>query len=551
MWYVIFWFLLLLASGVLFVAWLNLDRSKKRTRVGWFLSIAMPLFLLIQARWAFPETTNFLYYRLLWVGQGYVVMSAIGLACLLPVAHRLLTVLSYDFVHPNRKFALDIAFIPLALLILIGGNMYVYGANQAARAAYYSFQEREDLVISSPNGFRFTPPAIAHNLINGQLEYPTYQADFSTLDPVNVGDGTGYRVPLIPDGLFQTFLQKNRGYMVFDDQNGTSDRVSEEEQAQAFGEGMQISDNLYRLLLSRDFTAYYPNVYYTSLKGEEDRGIVAMCPRTEYHMAGLFVFVQKLVGVDIVFADGTVESLSAEQAKKDPRFDGNYIYPVQLTREIVEAQTFDKGWMSGFYRRAGKIEVPELPGGNQMPFRIKGTNGRWYDVTATEPDGSAHALYKMFFTDALSGENTVKSFSADDSQLLGPVYGLEFVKQAEGFYWFEDSGGENGSSGTHVILEPRYVVRSSDKKLRWAYSVTTRNFAQVIATIVIDAENPSDKQPLVFRERAEFEAWLSGEDVNPDLGPAAEIDDSDKQSEIRALRQLAEELTRRLQALEN
>jgi hypothetical protein len=373
-------------------------------------------------------------------------------------------------------------------------------------------------------------------------------ASFTALDEdtdaVDVASGIGYRTPLTPSGMVQHFTAQNYGFVTYDDRPGIrqEERVVVEEQRYTYGEEMYVFDNIYRLLYSADPFCYYPDIYYLTLVGQEQQGYVAVAPQIKHRFEFPGVFVRYWSGVTLVFASGTLEHLTVDAAKFDPRLKGKILFPSDLTRLIVEAQRFDQGWLSGLIRRDDKIEVPNLPAGRQWPLRVKGKDGSFYDVIATEPDGENHSLYKLFFVNKNTGEFSYFQYGDESGRggaLIGPVRAAELVKSL-GYVWFEEHG--QSSSGTHRIVEPRFVAHEGSPY--WVFSITTRQMADVVSTVVVNA---ASERVVELKTRNEFDAWVSGaviETVPSTPGT------SSSNEELKEIRKDLEHVLERLRRLE-
>ena len=186
------------------------------------------------------------------------------------------------------------------------------------------------------------------------------------------------------------------------------------------------------------------------------------------------------------------------------------------------------------------MEIPKLPGDNQFPFVTHGADEKTYLVTATKAALGGAGLYRMYYTDASTGEGSYFEYE-NDSLVYGPTAGLERVQNLPGFNWYRRT--RTGQSGNMLAIEPVYIVHEADpKQLYWKFSITNTDFAGVSAVVVASAKRPDEMK--VFERRSEFEAWLVGDEVSPSAEVAKLQSDASLSDEVARLRQIIEGLLR-------
>lgn len=420
---------------------------------------------------------------------------------------------------------------PLAIMVGVAMGMGVIGStilidvgHKWRTAQRYAFTQVESMPEVHPQGIRYTPFDVAYNDIVQNLNSSEFSIERENMHAVDVDGGIGYVAPITPEGIIGTFFRKQDGFMKFSDAPALSqiERVSRVKQPFAVGQGMLFFDDILRKLYLRDPFCRYPELYYLQLGATKDK-FVAVAPKVKYAYEFPCFFVPYWAGVTLVHSDGSVESLSPEEAKEDARLAGKRIYPQTLARSVVEAQTFDQGLLSGLYQRPGLIRIPTLPGGQQMPYLYKTRDGRDLFVVATEPAGNSFAMFRMYMVNAHSGDREV--WELDPAKgILGPDRAGERVKSLPNYVW----------GTTHELLESFPIPK--DGKLLWKYTVSTTSRTGVVLTVVVDA---STNDIEVFSSRAEFEDWYAGRKHQP-------VREEGLQKEVDELRKLLKDALERL-----
>lgn len=410
--------------------------------------------------------------------------------------------ISYLGEH-RREIAVGITLVVFALL----ANVMVYAMTDylTYRAYASNFRERGSLVAAAPGYVRFTPRQNACADIGNSISTTSEHVGCTHVQPIITAAGFGYATPIMPSGVLQTFLMSNPGFLFLDDsfaaEGDPTKRLTRIDDVQQVGPGMEWRDNLDYVLAKTDFFANYDDPHYLALDPANPQKLTMVVSKIKY---GLFFRLPYWGGVMLVHSDGRVEDLSAEEAMRDKRLAGQWIYPISLARRYVHLQNYATGWgiVTSFVRVPGKLEIEKLPGDNQFPFLTHGSNGRTYLVTATKGEGSAQGLFRMYFVDATTGEGTYHQFGTHEV-VYGAGASLTRLTNIPGYQWHH--GGKE-SSGTIVATEPVYVVRPNDRTLYWKATITNINYSGISATAVASASRPDDIK--VFNRRADFDAWL-------------------------------------------
>lgn len=419
----------------------------------------------------------------------------------------------------KRGERINVVTVSLVIVLLIVGTGFALLAGSWKNVQLYRmnrFEERPQILGVSNEQMRFKPVEIAQQ----DMVRKNKSSEFTPgpLSAIGSEKGVAYIAPLVPQGVINTFLMENRGFMYLDD-SGTDEernRVSKiDTEPFAWGEGMEVFDDIYRRLIYKvGFTNSYPEIYYTPIsKDGVIVEVVGVVPYISYAFRGVFVPVWG--GVAIFHADGAIEDLSPAQAKRDPRLMiSSRAFPETLARQIVQAQRFDTGMIGGWIRRPGKIQVPDLPGRNEMPYFLSMDDGSFQYVTSVEPDGEGFSVMRIYYVNALTGERSVYRFDTPENaerNLLGPAKSLDLVKAIEGYNWYESDS--SGGSGSYRIVEPRPATPRGNNHLHWMWTITDVKFSREVATAFVDTETNAVYGP--FKTRKETRAFLYGERTSP------------------------------------
>jgi hypothetical protein len=383
---------------------------------------------------------------------------------------------------------------------------------------------REALMPAAPDSVRYTPYANACTDLGNSISATGEHIEGGYVQPIVTPHTFGYVAPITPSGVLNTFMMKNPGFLYLDDSfaadSDSSKRISRIDQPQEVGLGMEWMDNVELVLAHTDLFTKYDTPHYLALDPKEPRKLTMVVPKIKY---GMMWRLPYWGGITVIHANGNVEDLSAEQAKGDLRFKGQWIYPMALARKYVEVQNYGCGWkvLTPFVRVTGKLEVEHLDGDNQFPFLMHGADGKVYLVTATKGEGSARGLFRMYYTDASTGEMSYHEFSSHEV-VYGAGATLDRMVNIPNYQWYHKGGkvGDTGS-GTMIRVEPVYVVRPKDPKLYWKATITNVSHSGISATVVADASRPDDF--LIFTKRAEFEAWLHQRESKASSLPVTQV----------------------------
>jgi len=407
-----------------------------------------------------------------------------------------------------RSRRLTVATITVVVIAIAWDISVLATRNYFVYQEYGAYTKRDKLVEVAPTAVRFTPLQNACVDLANSISTSSEHVDCDYVAPILTNHHFGYIAPIVPSGFLQTYTMKNPGFLRFDDSPTVADdpnrRIHRIDDVQQVGPHMEWFDNLERVLVLNDFFANYEKPHYLVLDPKQPEKLTAIVSKIKY---SFFFQLPHWAGVVLVHSDGRVEDLDKAKALADPRLAGQWLFPIELDRKYVKLQDYAVGWgvLSPFVRVPGKLEIEKLPGDNQFPFLVQGTDGNPYLVTGTRGEGSARGLFRMYFWNAHTGEGSYHEF-APNEVVYGAGATLQRISNLPGYNWMRKDGDSN--SGNMIAVEPVYMTRPGENIPYWKFTITNTEFAGISATAVANGARPDDIK--LFRTRNEFEAWKSG-----------------------------------------
>lgn len=201
-----------------------------------------------------------------------------------------------------------------------------------------------------------------------------------------------------------------------------------------------------------------------------------------YKYKGFIGRRQVLSGVFVLHADGKLEDLSLDQARKRPELSqSGTIVPDSYARDIQEAARYKNGLWNAMFGRKEIYELDESSDGdssaNRQPYLTVLASGRPVWVATFTPKGKSNSSAAVMLTDAATGQTQLWK-PGTDQFLTGAGRALAVVKERPipGITW-------NG--GNYVALEPRPLFL--DGKLHFLISVAPQNMNALVKSVIVDA----------------------------------------------------------------
>ncbi|MGB3633551.1 MAG: hypothetical protein WA982_05890 [Rubrobacteraceae bacterium] len=391
----------------------------------------------------------------------------------------------------------------VALVVTIAVVAYVITAAPLRDLKYLdSIQAEEISEMPDTTGVRYLPYDVAARFgQNTQDNSTLVLGGFEPLD--NDEGGIDWVSPREPNGPWNSIANNQDGAMVIEP-DGSTEIINQEFRR---GEGMALYRNVQWKLIRNKFFAHHTNQYYI-MDGKELLGIV---PYISYRFS-FPVMVPQWGGVMVVHPDGETEKLSPDEARNDPRFEGERLYPEQLARKVGNVWKYRNGYWNTWFAHEDEATIPQInapeespsstldeaTSTNQMPFLIPTQKGpQWF--LAAEPYGRSFSMYRAIYVDAHSGEITYFDPGTGGS-LIGVNKALDYAKATfPNYQW-----GQNA-----VILEPRPVIK--DENLYWMATITNADKAGVNQTVMVNASKQGEVT--VLETYSDVTAFVKGKDT--------------------------------------
>lgn len=442
-----------------------------------------------------PGVVNGIFFTFLVEGLPYLILGAFFLFFIYKAL----------FAYAKKKQGTGTTWAVLATAVFIFGTLLFNKVSE-----YYMYkklasnvQELDDYIPVNKDVFRFTPRVVAYNQMESTVRARTEKVDWIHTRPYLENYGFGYVTPITPDGLRPQYLEKNPGFVKYDDGFDTDTVIKRIDQPFDVGEEMLYTDNIQRQLFFDDFFAQYPRIHYVTL-GDPNK-FYAVAPKIKYKYGFPFFFIPYWSGTAIIDEKGNIEDLTRAEIIKDERFKGKWMAPLALFREYVDVQDYAVGFWNTFTSVDGMLSVPSLPN-NEYPLVIYTESGDTYLVIDTEPQGTGRGLFRMYYQNAQTGEIFMYEPPTTEP-IIGPRGAMSKVYSLKGYHW------SDGASGTMVALEPCYLTKNIKGKevLYWKYSITSLDRTRVSATVVVEATEGGEL--IEFTEREDFENWLKSKEI--------------------------------------
>lgn len=508
-------------------------------------NVLMLVVVLAIVWFTFPIFSNWFLYQTVILNVFYIVPTGIGVLVIALAAW------SNEKGRLNNS-ALLAVYIILGVAIVVGGTKALPSLGEWRVAETYQPTKVSTAIATNPNAVRFTPLQVAYSEMRQSINASQFTVESDLIDPVSVDGGFGYVAPVTPDDWWPTLSKKADGFVVFNDDPRISDTDRRRRVDQPFqvGENMEWLDDIWRTLYQADMFCEYTEIYYLQLDPSDPDNFTAVAPKIKYRYSAPIFWIPVWGGVTLVHSDGTVEELSPKQAMSDKRLSGKMIFPTELVRRMVDVQIWDRGPLSGFINREGKIEVPELPGGNQMPFVVVSNGGVPYGLVTAEPSGESEAIFRIYAVDLTTGSFTFLEYDASEG-LIGPRAAIDRARSSlSGYVWVEDMTcdearelGDSGGLQGFRVLEPRPITKKG--VLYWLVTVTSQKCVGVSETLVVNSASGNVSQ---FDDRQTFTAWLGGSTYHQPDSSSSTTTES-QFDELSVIKDLLTEALERLEAL--
>ena len=404
------------------------------------------------------------------------------------------------------------ASIALILLVIaIVGGWTVMGLFQVMYPQCYladnlEVSEIAELPNIDPSEVRIMPRAVAERYARDALRYPRFK--LGTSDIAFINQTPHWTYPLIPDGVINFFVLKDKG-AVYVDMTTSKKNTKIVEQDMEIGEGMGISDWYKWKLYKEKYWVDYEDPYFVPT--EKELYIAVPVISYEYHWRfPTFYTVPKWTGIALIDSEANVEFLTSEQALKHPVLENQKLFPEKLTRYYINSFRYVHGIKIKLFFHTDQLEIAEITATvkeesnvekiqkNKQPFLVTTEDGiEWF--IACEPYGKAHGIYKIFLIDARTGK--IQFYEQPKAEaliepIIGPVKACDYVRK------------ENPIVDWNRMAPVEPIPIISNGKLYWEVRIMPYDASGIAYTAMVDSKT-SDVIELKTDE--EISQFITGE----------------------------------------
>ncbi len=365
--------------------------------------------------------------------------------------------------------------ITISILILILG-WPILGFFQAMYPQYYlsqhlDIEEITELPDMDPSVIRIMPLFVAERYAKDALQYPRFKlgaADISFVD-----ETPHWVFPLVPDGLINFFILKDKGAAYVDMSTMKKNTYIIEEDME-IGPGMGITDWYKWKLYKEKYWVEYEDPYFIPINQELYIAVPIISYEYRWRFPTLYT-VPGWAGIALISSDGEIEFLTPNNALKHPTLSNQKIYPERLSRYYINSFRYTHGIINKLFYHHEQLEIAEVPGQqNRQPFLVVTENGmKWF--VGCEPFGEAHGIFRIYLIDARTGEIQFNE-RAKAEALIGPVKAGDYVRKANPIVdW-----------NRMMPVEPIPLI--SQGKLYWEVRVIPKDGSGIAYTGFVDSE---------------------------------------------------------------
>ena len=419
----------------------------------------------------------------------------------------------------------------------------------------YLVQNLQVKKIESPLEVPLNPPRIRYQPMEVAQAFASKTFQSSSLklgdpDPIDNGQEFVWWMPMIPNGLINSWSRHTEGIKIL----SSDGSMREITQSMKYGEGNEFGLSVYWQARIKRYFSKTPEVYYLQVDGE----VLTMMPYVRYRFI-LPSMIPYWGGVLVFHPDGEIEDLSPKEARMDPRFVGQRLFPEALAQSIGYWWGHRNGAWNAVISHNDQAELPEIKNSaNQLPYLLATNDGpQWF--SPLEPSGkNSEGVFKLLYINAHDGLDNIQIVEYErQTNLTGPNSAFDFLKSAYPLVSWTEGG--KGTSGSIIALEPRPVFVNGI--LHWMLTITSNDYTGISWTNMLNANDNSIYECTSISQVREFAGGniasckmvqssqkgnvTTSEQTPTEPGPEVDIDKmSDKDLTI-LLKRIADEFARR------
>ena len=452
---------------------LGVKWSRRNVRIGWKGALILLVFILIILSYGSWGFVGLLSVVAQWFASTTLIMRVSGLLLLLSI----IILITYGVLRgretPVPSILKTIGGMLLALSVIgliAGGLLFV------EKTPYHIKIDKLNEPISVFGVYRFIPMRTAYTNAISMLQIPTHTLYFEDSYVYFANGSLIYNWIIEPEGFWNEVSKGPRG-VVFVDAGIYPPQVKIIYRNMTWGlHNIKLMpgyvDGLYR---EAQLTAGFDKklLLEDNVEVVWNKHVFILIPAITW-ITGIDYSLPTLAGYVVVDENGSMEWLSASQARSDPRFKGVPLLPEIVAREWIESYK----WIYGIgnvlvYRNT--FQIRDI-GTNPQPYLVLDDRGNLWWVFVAEPPGETYSAKYIFYVNASDTSPHIYVY-----ELPEPMIGVSkveaYVKQRYPTYdW-----------GQLSIEEPIPTIINGT--LYWKVSVTTSDGRGLVTVCLVNAKS--------------------------------------------------------------
>ncbi len=391
-------------------------------------------------------------------------------------------------VAQNRINAISIFVVIFIGLLIFFSTLQDFYMN-VYLSHHLRYEKIKDLPNVDPAVVRIVPKVVSRKYAEDALQFSRYRIGQGSIVFMNKTPYWSYG--LIPDGLINTFVLKDKG-AIYVDMSIFGKRTKIVEKPMQIGEGMLITDSYLWQIYKRDYWINKENPYFVPYKNH--LYLVVPVVGYKFHFRFPIIFTTPFwKGIYLISDNGSMIFLTPKQAENVSILKGQKLFPAKLTRTYIDSFNYIHGIINVLLYHRDQFKIADVPGqSNEQPFLVATKKGlKW--ILACEPYGQSYGIFRIYVVDARNGEIEIYQPPKTEA-LIGPVRSVDYVKQAIPRVDWQ----------AMRAVEPIPVI--VNKTLYWQVRIIPSDASGIAYVAMVNAENPNDV--IVLRSTKEVESFL-------------------------------------------
>ncbi len=347
----------------------------------------------------------------------------------------------------------------------------------------------KDLPNVDPAVVRIVPKVVSKKYAEDALQFSRYRLGQGSIVFMNKTPYWSYG--LIPDGLINTFVLKDKG-AIYVDMSIFGKRTKIVEKSMRIGEGMLLTDSYLWQIYERDYWIDKENPYFVPYN--DHLYLIVPVVGYKFHFKFPIIFTTPFwKGIYLISDNGSIIFLTPKQAEDIEILKGQKLFPAKLTKIYINSFNYVHGILNVLLYHKDQFKIADVPGqSNEQPFLVVTKKGlKW--IVACEPYGQSYGIYRIYVVNARNGEINVYQPKKTQA-LIGPVRSVDYVKQAIPRVDWQ----------TMRAVEPIPVI--VNKTLYWQVRIIPSDASGIAYVAMVNSENPNDV--IILRTTNEVKAFL-------------------------------------------